>query len=402
MPDFERPARPRPAASAGINWLLAILLILMTGYIWRTQGDRRGLSEVHDSTATNKPIVARGDLAADELATIDLFKKASPSVVHITNLAVRRDLLDDNGDALAFREGSGSGFVWDENGYIVTNAHVIETGSAAAVKVPDGSNWARAAKVTLADRSEWDARLVGQSKDKDIAVLKIEAPPERLQPLLIGNSTNLLVGQKVFAIGNPFGLDQTLTTGVISGLGREILSVTQRPIQGVIQTDAAVNPGNSGGPLLDSAGLVIGVNTAIYSPSGGSAGIGFAVPIDPIRWIVPQLIRHGKVERIGLGVDIWNDYITKVRFGLDGALIMRVREGSPAASAGLRSSQIDRAQRVKPGDLIIAVEGRPVHDSLDLFRILDQYRANDTVKVTVYREGGEVIVPVTLDVVDER
>src|SRR5262249_36531962 len=207
--------------------------------------------------------------------------------------------------------------------------------------------------------------------DKDIALLKIDAPEDRLTPIRLGTSANLQVGQKVFAIGNPFGLDHTLTTGVISGLGREILSVTQLPIQGVIQTDAAINPGNSGGPLLDSAGLLIGINTAIYSPSGVSAGIGFAVPVDTVRWVVPQIMRHGKVERIGLGLTTWDEQIT-ARLDLHGLLVKDVIEGGPAAKAGIRPTRWKNDQAI-PGDLIVAVNGKAVSRALDLYRILDQY-----------------------------
>lgn len=385
MNDPARPYRQVEHRGAGINWLLVILLILMAGFLWRGQYSRPGLSRLHDPKALDKPVVPRGDLAADEQATIELFKQASPSVVHITNLAVQRDLADAGADAFGIPQESGSGFVWDESGYIVTNFHVIET--------------AQAAKVTLADRSQWDARIVGRAPDKDIAVLKIEAPAGKLHPILVGSSDNLQVGQKVFAIGNPFGLDQTLTTGVISGLGREILSVTKRPIQGVIQTDAAVNPGNSGGPLLDSAGRVIGVNTAIYSPSGGSAGIGFAVPVDSVRWIVPQLIRHGKVERVGIGVSIWDDFVT-TRLGLEGVLVRNVTAGGPAATAGIRPTEFENSRPTRAGDLIVAVNGKTVRNSLDLFRILDQYKAGDTVTVALRRERGDLEVPVTLKVLD--
>jgi S1-C subfamily serine protease len=204
------------------------------------------------------------------------------------------------------------------------------------------------------------------------------------------------VGQKVFAIGNPFGLDQTLTTGIISGLGREILSVTKRPIQGVIQTDAAVNPGNSGGPLLDSAGLLIGVNTAIYSPSGAYAGIAYAVPVDTVRWIVPKIIRDGKVDRVGIGVSIWDDQYL-ARLGIRGVLVHDVVEGGPAAQSGILPTRRTN-DRYIPGDLIVAVNGKPVRNSLDLYRLLDPFKAGDTVTLTVSRDGVEKNVAVTLRV----
>lgn len=224
--------------------------------------------------AEPRAITQRGDLAEDEKSTIVLFKQASPSVVHITTLTLRQDRVTL--DVFQIPRGTGSGFVWDEAGHIVTNYHVLQEANAAQVK--------------LADRSTWRARLVDAYPDMDLAVLRIDAPKKRLRPIPIGTSHDLQVGQKVFAIGNPFGLDQTLTTGVVSAVGREIESVTRRPIKNMIQTDAAINPGNSGGPLLDSSGRLIGVNTSIYSTSGGFMGIGFAIPVDEVNRVVPQLI----------------------------------------------------------------------------------------------------------------
>ncbi len=247
---------------------------------------------------------------------------ASPSVVYLTSLALKRDIFSLN--LFEIPHGAGSGFVWDQDGHIITNFHVIQEASGA--------------RVTLADHSVWDAQLVGTAPDQDLAVLYINAPKHQLKPIAIGTSGDLQVGQKVFAIGNPFGLDQTLTTGIISALGREINAVTGRTISGVIQTDAAINPGNSGGPLLDSAGRLIGVNTAIYSPSGVSTGIGFAVPVDTVNRVVPQLIRHGRIIRPGLGVRIADD-ATARRFGLQGVLIIQVEKGSAAETAGLRGHQ---------------------------------------------------------------
>ncbi len=382
MASDERPLRPMRAPASGVNWLLVILLILMAAFLWRGRAGwfHGANSELHNPEAREPPVVPRGDLAEDEKSTIALFKQAAPSVVHITSLAVQRDPLSL--DVLGIPQGTGSGFLWDKQGYVVTNFHVIEKAGAA--------------KVTLADRSEWDARLVGVAADKDVAVLKIDAPEDKLLPIQVGTSANLEVGQKVFAIGNPFGLDQTLTTGIISGLGREILSLTKRPIQGVIQTDAAVNPGDSGGPLLDSAGLLIGVNTAIYSPTGASAGIAYAVPVDTVRWIVPQLIRFGKVDRVGLGITVWDDQVT-ARLGVRGVLVHDVEEDGPAARAGVLPTR--RANdRYVPGDLIVAVNGKPVKNSLDLYRILDQFKAGDTVTLTVNRDGIEKNIPVTLQV----
>src|SRR6185436_6079626 len=267
-----------------------------------------------------RPVAQRPDdrLGADEQSTIDVFSKFSRSVVHITSLETHRDRMTL--DVSEIPQGTGSGFVWDQDGHIVTNFHVVQGGDRASV--------------TLNDNSTYPATIVGRAPDKDIAVLHIDAPPQKLLPLPIGTSSNLKVGQKVLAIGNPFGLDQTLTTGVISGLGREIKGVSQRPIFDVIQTDASINPGNSGGPLLDSSGRLIGINTAIYSPSGANAGIGFAVPVDTVNAIVPQLLRHGKVLRPGLGISIANDYQAQ-RIGIDGVIIYQVSPNGAAATAGL-------------------------------------------------------------------
>jgi len=382
MATDDRPFRPARAPASGINWLVIILLILVTGLLWRDRGGIGAFSDRSkplDPDAKERPITARGDLAEDEQSTIALFKQAAPSVVHITNLAVKRDL---NMDIFGIPQGTGTGFIWDKKGYVVTNFHVLEN--------------ANAAKVMLADRSEWNAALVGVARDHDLAVLKIDVPENRLPALLVGESANLQVGQKVFAIGNPFGLDQTLTTGVVSGLGREILSVTKRPIQGVIQIDAAINPGNSGGPLLDSAGRLIGINTAI--PAEVSAGIGFAVPVDTVQRIVPQIIKYGRAERVGLGITIWDDRRI-AQLGLRGVLVRDVAEGGPAAKAGIRPTRFAQEETI-PGDLILAANGKTINNSRDLYRMLDQFKAGDVVTLTVHRDDGEVKVAVTLAVLD--
>ena len=278
--------------------------------------------------------------------------------------------------------GTGSGFIWDSDGHIVTNYHVIKGADEA--------------QITLWDQSTWDAKLVGVEPDKDLAVLKIKAPDDRLKPIKIGESKNLLVGQKAFAIGNPFGFDQTLTTGVISALGREIESVTRRPITGVIQTNAAINPGNSGGPLLDSAYRLIGINTAIYSPTGSYAGIGFAVPVDTINRIVPQLIEYGKVIKPGLGINIAPDSFVSTRLNTSGVLILNVIEGGGAEKAGLKATTQSANGKISLGDIIKKVEGKNVEDSSDLFRILDAKVVGDTVNVTVDRDGKDLNFEVTL------
>jgi S1-C subfamily serine protease len=335
--------------------------------------------------AEPRPVVARGDLAADEQATIELFRRSSPSVVFITTHAVRRDIFSLN--VYEIPRGTGSGFVWDRQGHIVTNYHVIQGASRA--------------EVTLADQSVWEAELVGAAPEKDLAVLRIEAPPEVLPPTPVGRSYDLAVGQKVFAIGNPFGFDQTLTTGVISALGREIESRARIPIRDVIQTDAAINPGNSGGPLLDSAGRLIGVNTAIFSPSGSYAGIGFAIPVDTVNWVVPELIDHGRLVRPTLGVELLQDQLVQ-RWGLEGALVGNVIRGSGADEAGLRPTTQDRAGRVRLGDLIVAIEGQPVVSSNDAFLALERRRAGEVVTVTVERDGGRVDLEVELGEAEGR
>lgn len=325
------------------------------------------------------PVTARGDLAADEQSTIALFRAASPAVVYITNIEVRRNIFSLNIHEIP--QGTGSGFIWDKQGRVVTNYHVIESASRV--------------EVTLADRSTWKATLVGVAPDKDLAVLQISAPAEKLTPLPLGESHNLLVGQKVFAIGNPFGLDQSLTSGIVSALGREIQSATGRIIQGVIQTDAAINPGNSGGPLLDSAGRLIGVNTAIYSPSGGSAGIGFAVPVDVVSRVIPEIIRHGRLIRPGLGIAVADDQIAR-RVGVTGVLVMNIQPGSSAEAAGLRGTRRIRGEIVF-GDVILAVDGRQVSSYDDLRNAMDRYKVGDTVTLTIERESLQMQLSVVLE-----
>jgi S1-C subfamily serine protease len=268
--------RPRPAPTP---WLLVALVFLagvfLGGGVYLLWPARHAGGLMPG--AQLRPVTARGDLAGDEQATIELFKAVSPSVVHVTNLAVRRDALSLGAQAVP--RGTGTGFIWDGNGFVVTNYHVVEGASMA--------------RVILADRSTYDSSQIWGYPDKDLAVIRIDAPKAKLKPIAVGTSHDLQVGQKTVAIGNPFGLDQTLTTGIVSALGREIESAGGRPLRGVIQTSAAINPGNSGGPLLDSAGRLIGVNTAILSPSGAFAGIGFAIPVDEVNRVVPQLIAHG-------------------------------------------------------------------------------------------------------------
>jgi S1-C subfamily serine protease len=320
------------------------------------------------------PPAERSDLDAEERHTIALFKSASRSVAYITTQVEQVDFWTRS--VTEIPAGTGSGFVWDDRGHVVTNFHVVQDATSA--------------KVTLG-QDDYPARVVGWTRDQDIAVLKIDAPREKLVPLKVGTSAGLLVGQKVYAIGNPFGLDYTLTNGIVSALGRTIQSVGNVSIFDVIQTDAAINPGNSGGPLLDSSGRLIGINTAIFSPSGASAGIGFAVPVDTVNRIVPDLIAHGKVVRPVLGVvpvdGQVNAYVTQ-RLGVEGALMANVRRGSGAAQAGLQAT-VMRAGRIIPGDVIQEIDGKPVKGWSDLLGRLGSYKPGDTVTLRVWRDGSQ-------------
>jgi S1-C subfamily serine protease len=369
------PPRRAPPAAPINRWVALVSLALAFGMgsmlLWRSWANRQ--QPVLDPRAVPRPVAARGDLAEDEQATIELFEQRSRSVVSITTAASRRDAVSFN--ILEIPRGTGTGVVWDDDGHIVTNYHVVE-------HVVEGADRAR---VAHGDRA-WNARLVGAAPDKDLAVLKIDASTSGLRPLVIGSSRDLQVGQKVFAIGNPFGLDQTLTTGVISGLGRQISALTGRVIQDVIQTDAAINPGNSGGPLLDSGGRMIGLNTAIISPSGAYSGVGFAIPVDTVNRIVPQLIRHGRIVRPGLGVHIGTDQLLQ-QYGMEGVLVLRVQPGSGAAAAGIRGTQFDEDGGIRLGDIIVGVDETKIEHAEQLFRVLENQKVGDTVTVTVLRNA---------------
>jgi len=330
--------------------------------------------------ASPRAIVARGDLAADERNNIDVFKSVSPSVVHITTLERAASLFST--DVSQVPRGTGTGFMWDERGHIVTNFHVIQ-----------GANGAR---VTLSDQSTYSASLVGVFPDRDLAVLRIDAPAAKLKAIALGQSGNLQVGQKVYAIGNPFGLDQTLTTGIVSALNREIESVTRRPIRGAIQTDAAINPGNSGGPLIDSAGRLIGINTAIYSPSGASAGIGFAIPVDEVNRIVPRLIRDGRIPRPSLGISAAPPEFNRAMKLPLGIAVVGVEPGSSAEDVGLRPFRRSASGGVIGGDLIVAVDKEPVAALESMLEQFEQHQPGDTVTLTVLRQGAKVDLRVRL------
>jgi S1-C subfamily serine protease len=307
----------------------------------------------------------------DERNTIDIVKKTKKSVVFITNMQYVRDFFFQSDQPVA--RGSGSGFVWDDKGHIVTNFHVIEDGDKFMVSLPD--------------QKQIEAKLVGREPVKDIAVLQLEEKVADLQPVQIGTSRDLLVGQKVIAIGNPFGFDHTVTTGIVSALGRNMPGAGGVTIRDMIQTDASINPGNSGGPLLDSSGQLIGMNTMIISPSGTSSGVGFAVPVDTIKKIVPEIIQFGKVTHPGIGgLSFLNDEYAQ-RAGVEGAVILDVPRTSQAYELGLRGLGRDSFGRLYIRDVITAVDGTKVKSYDDLFTALDHYKIGDTATFTVERDG---------------
>jgi 2-alkenal reductase len=324
--------------------------------------------------ATPREIQPRGDLADFEKATIQIFTSAAPSVVYIfTENAVQNFF---GGQEL--RQGAGSGFLWDRQGHVVTNFHVIQGARRIQVRMDSGE--------------AIEASYVGGAPDYDLAVIRLRKDPQDIAPIPVGTSAHLKVGQSVFAIGNPFGLSRTLTTGVISALDRHLPTAGGREIAGVIQTDAAINPGNSGGPLIDSAGRLIGVNTAILSESGSSAGIGFAVPVDVVNKVVPQLVAKGKIPRPGIGiVALEEDIAARMDFG--GVIIERVLPGTSAERAGL--SGIDYGRRVL-GDIIEAADGRPVENIVDFMRIIQDFEIGRSITLKVRRGEERREVEVTI------
>ena len=341
-----------------------------------------GQRPVVTSGVTPRPVTPRGDLSEDEQRTIDLFQKARASVAYINT---RERVVDPwTRNMFSIPRGTGSGFVWDGRGHIVTNFHVVAGASEARVRLGDGR--------------DSPATLVGASPDHDLAVLRLNVSTSP-SPVAIGTSQDLKVGQKVFAIGNPFGLDWTLTTGIISALDRSLPAQDGRTlIEHLIQTDAAINPGNSGGPLLDSAGRLIGVNTAIFSPSGASSGVGFAVPIDTVNRVVPQLIARGTYIRPGLGIAV-DESLNRTameQLHVEGVLVLRVTPGSPAAAVGLRGVQLASDGSMVPGDIIVAINGRPVESVARLLARLDDHQVGDGVRLTILRDGRRLEVTVKL------
>jgi len=364
-------------------WISLVVLLLALFFhnfpdILRLDSSRKDKQE----TVEPRIVQARGNLAEDEKSTIELFENSRDSVVFITTRQRVMDVWTRN--IFSVPSGTGSGFIWDDNGHIITNLHVIKGASEATVRLADGR--------------DYKASLVGASPAHDIAVLKIGIGFQRPAPVPLGSSHDLKVGQKVFAIGNPFGLDWTLTTGIVSALDRSLPSGDGRIIENLIQTDAAINPGNSGGPLLDSAGRLIGINTAIYSPSGASAGIGFSVPVDTVNRVVPQIISRGKYIRPAMGITVdgkLNDRLTK-RLKVTGVIILSINPGSAADSAGLKGATITPEGNIIANDIIVALENKPI-DSVDkLLARIDGFKVGDTIKITVLRKGEEVEVSVTL------
>jgi len=339
--------------------MLGVLVILLTALVAQPYIDRVFFS------GTPRPIEPRGSLADAERTAIEIFERASPSVVHVAARALAQSAsrLDEEDSGVH----SGTGFIWDNSRHIVTNSHVVAGTSEIVVRLASGD-------VVQAGR-------VGVAESYDLAVLRLGGARQLPSAINIGSSSDLKVGQWAFAIGTPFGLEQSLTTGVISALKRRLPTSAGRQIGNVIQTDAAINPGSSGGPLLDSAGRLIGVNTAIYSPSGANAGIGFAIPVDVVNRVVPELIRNGRVPTPGIGIVAANEAVA-ARLGAEGVVVVRTMPGSPAERAGLRGVDPNTGAL---GDVIVAVNGTPVHHLADLTDRLEQAGVGKTIELSIKR-----------------
>lgn len=404
MPSYEEygfPSRPRRYRDAPAPWiavipgiLLLILAGLGVGYLL-FHGERRA---PHDPNAQPREVTPAADPSAVELERIKVFEEVSPSVVNVDTLRIQRQGYLGQTER---QQGTGSGFVWDKAGRVVTNFHVVQdtlqVSSGGAVGIRPSAE----VRVTLADRTTWTARLVGVAPDQDLSVLQIDAPADKLNPIPVGTSKDLKVGQTVFAIGNPFGQSLTFTHGIVSALDREIQSVTDRPITGVIQTDASLNPGNSGGPLLDRSGRLIGVNTAITSPSGGNVGIGYSIPVDTVNAVVTQLIQTGQAGRPAkptLGVILLRERDTRALGYPQGVMIAEVKPNSAAAKAGLRGFRVDPdTGEQEYGDVILAVNGEPVNGIAEFERAMSRLKVKQTIKLTVLRGKETREVSVTLE-----
>lgn len=356
--------------SSILIWAALLVVGFVVGTSWKDSPSTELLSTVSTEAKQADETTEIRYITDVEEATIKLFEEVSPSVVFITTSKLQRNYWSR--DVFKVKSGSGSGFIWDDKGHIVTNYHVIK----------GSSNFS----VSLSDQRTFEATLVGAEPSKDLAVLKIDVETDELKPIKIGSYENLRVGQSVYAIGNPFGLDHTLTTGIISALGREITSVSGQPIKDVIQTDAAINPGNSGGPLLDSSRKLIGVNTMIYSPSGASAGIGFSIPVDIVNWAVPDIIKYGKVLKPVMGVVLLRQHKAS-QLELEGAMIMEISKQSGADKAGLRGAHYNKYGGTEPGDIITKINGSRINSNNDLFLVLEKYEPGDQVEVEYIREN---------------
>ncbi len=376
------------------RWVLAVLTVALGGIFIITMDNSATsvIAEIPDSAVatpsnsaeipdTTGASVDQIMLTDDESNNIRIFKDASASVVFVTNTQLWRRRFSYN--ATEVPAGSGTGFIWDNDGLVVTNYHVIHN--------------ANTINITLQSGATYKAEIVGKAPEKDIALLRINAPEENLSPVHLGDSDNLEVGRKVLAIGNPFGLETTLTVGVVSALGREIKSLNNRTIKDVVQTDAAINPGNSGGPLLDSSGRLVGVNTMIVSPSGGNAGIGFAIPVNTVKMIVPQLLEHGKLYRPRLGIEPLSDsWAKRLQLPVEGVAVVSVQRGLPADRAGMVGMREDRRNNIHFGDIITAINNEPVSNWDSLLSSLEKYQPGDEVTVTTVRDNKTIKYLVTL------
>ncbi len=396
--EYDFPKRPRRHGSSVVPWLVllpfAVILLFAVGGVAYLLLHKDGDRPVQDPTAVPREVTPRGERDAAEKNRIRVFKDVSPSVVNVDTLRIQRG---GYGAVSERQEGTGSGFVWDDQGRIITNFHVVrdtlDADRSGAVNIRPTST----VRVTLADRTSWNARLVGVAPDSDLAVLQIDAPADKLKPIPVGSSGDLEVGQTAFAIGNPFGQRLTFTEGIVSALDREIPSVTDRPITGVIQTDASINPGNSGGPLLDREGRLIGVNTAITSPTGGSVGIGYSIPVDTVNRVVPELIRTGRQARPALGIVTLREKDTRALGHEKGVMIAEVRPNSPAAKAGLLGIRPGLAGRPEYGDLILRIGTDEVADQAGLEKAMGKLQVHQTVRIGIKRGQQLMDVEVTLE-----
>jgi S1-C subfamily serine protease len=366
--------------------LLIVGVVLTLAAYWA--GSRWGQRQPErvEAVRLDLPQARASDLVGDEAVNVNIYKQAGPAVANIVTRTLEYDVFMDPVPV----QGAGSGFVIDPRGYVLTNYHVVQG--------------AQAISVTLGDRSHYDAKMVGADERNDIALVKIDPKDRKLPVLTMGDSDRLQVGQKVLAIGNPFGFQSTLTTGVVSALGRTVQTSQTTFIDGAIQTDAAINQGNSGGPLLDSHGDVIGINSAIFTPSGTTAGIGFAIPINTARIIAQDLITEGRVHRAYMGVEarvLTAPVAEALNLRVDqGLLIERVTPGGPAERAGLRGGNqaaiLGMRRILIGGDVLVSIDGRPITSQLDLNLAMNRKRPGDKVKVEFYRGGKKMETEVTL------